>query len=251
MRSKGRLAASVALAFLLGAGCRLCAQQVRIRDIAQPHGPRYSQLMGYGLVVGMGVSGDSQRTMFAAQSVARMLAGFGVNVPPGAVKAGNVAAVMVTADLPTFSRAGGQIDVVISSLGDARSLQGGALLRTPLKGADGQVYAVAQGSVSVGGPGMGGGGDATRGNPTIGRIPAGAVIEKQAPVQMTQRNELLIDLTRADYTTASRAAAVMNARLGSGLAKAVDGSCVSVSVPARYRENIVGLVAEIGDLTIE
>ena len=221
---------------------------VRLKDIARIEGARSNQLYGYGLVVGLDGTGDSQQTLFTAQSVANMLQKFGITVPANKMKVKNVAAVMVTADLPPFVRPGSRIDVVISSLGDARSLQGGTLLQTPLQAANGQVYAVAQGSVSVGGFTAGGGGTSvTKNHTTVGRIPGGAIIEQAVPTTLSNEGVVNILLNNPDFATAVRAANAINEKLGDGSASAVDAGTVQVKAGNR---DVISLIAEIGDISV-
>lgn len=224
-------------------------QVVRIKDIARIEGARSNQLFGYGLVVGLEGTGDTQQTLFTVQSVSNMLQKLGVSVPAGRIKVKNVAAVMVTADLPPFLRPGSKIDVVVSSLGDARSLQGGTLLQTPLQAANGKVYAVAQGSVSVGGFTAGGGGNSvTKNHTTVGRIPGGALIEQSVPTTMNDGGSVNVLLNNPDFTTAVRIARAIDARLGSGTASALDAA--TVQIQAIQSQNVTGLIADVGELTV-
>lgn len=225
--------------------------QVRIKDIARIAGVRGNQLIGYGLVVGLAGTGDSQGALFTVQSVANMLARFGLIVPAEKLRVRNVAAVMATAELPPFARKGDRIDVLLSSLGDAKSLAGGTLLQTPLLGADGQVYAVAQGPVSVGG--IGAEAEGTRvqvGHTTVGRVPGGATVEQEVPTVLAEESVLTIVLHEADFTTASRVASAINSRLGPGSARAVDGATVVVAIPPLYQNNVVGLISLIESLSV-
>ena len=244
-----------AVTVLVAAACLAAsaaqAQTVRIKDIATVGGVRSNQLVGYGLVVGLNGTGDSQQVKFSSQSIANMLQRFGVTVSPNGLRAKNAAAVMVTADLPPFARAGGRIDVTVSSLGDATSLQGGTLLQTPLMGADGQVYAVAQGAVSVGGFTAGGGGAAvTKNHVTVGRIPGGAVVEREVPMPIGKGGAILLTLGANDFATASRVASAVNGKLP-GSASAVDAATVRVEVPPSRAGDLVGLIAELEELPVE
>ncbi|HEY3282776.1 MAG TPA: flagellar basal body P-ring protein FlgI [Armatimonadota bacterium] len=231
------------------------SQTVRVKDIANVQGVRGNQLVGYGLVIGLDGSGDSQQTKFTAQSVASMLDKFGVTMPGTALKVRNVAAVMVTADLPPFVRTGARIDVIVSSLGDARTLQGGTLVQTPLQGADGEVYAVAQGPLTLGGytaggGGGGGGSTVTRNHPTVGRIPGGAYVEKDVSVGYTQKDVLTISLNDPDFATASRIAAAINKKLGGSGASAEDPASVRVRIPPAYAGKTVDFLALIDDASV-
>lgn len=234
-----------ALTIAIG-GAAAHAQNVRIKDVATVEGVRANQLLGYGLVIGLDGSGDSQQTRFTTQSIANMLQTFGISVPADKVKVKNVAAVMVTASLPPFARPGTTIDVVVSSLGDARSLQGGTLLQTPLKAANGEVYAVAQGPVSIGGfNASGGGSSVSKNHTTAGRIPGGALVEAETKTDLASQDALNITLNRSDFTTAARAADAINERLAVHCASAVDGNVIKVDVPSQFRGDIVSLIAEI------
>ena len=186
----------------------------RLKELVTVEGVRDNQLIGYGLVVGLAGTGDRRQTVFSVQSLTNMLERMGVTVPPTAIQVSNTAAVMVTATLPSFAQPGSRMDVTTAALGDAKNLQGGLLLLTPLKAADGQVYAVAQGSVITGGFVAGGGGNSqTVNHPTAGRIPEGAIVERAAPA-MKWSGEVRLQLKRSDFTTAARIAAVINKSLG-------------------------------------
>ncbi|HSV74832.1 MAG TPA: flagellar basal body P-ring protein FlgI [Chthonomonadales bacterium] len=224
--------------------------QVRIKDIAGVQGARSNQLIGYGIVVGLDGSGDGNSTIVTAQSVVNALQRFGMSVPHGAIKVRNVAAVVVTADLPPFARNGQRIDVTVASLGDARSLQGGTLLQTPLQGADGEVYAVAQGSVSIGGFNVtAGGSQAQKNHVAAGRIPRGAIVEREVPTSISDGRTLDIALHDPDFTTASRVADAINARLPDARATAVDPTTIRVSAPGGA-SSLVGFVAQIESLAV-
>ena len=236
----------IAAILLLSGGAVAHAQSVRIKDIAAIEGVRANQLLGYGLVIGLDGTGDSQQTKFTAQSVANMLETYGMSIEGDKMKVKNVAAVMVTATLPSFARQGSTLDVVVSSLGDARSLQGGTLLQTPLRAANGEVYAVAQGPVTVGGFSVGGGGaSASKNHVTVGRVPGGAIVEKTTKTDLAPQDSLNVTLTRADFTTAARAAEAINLRLGGHFAKAVDSATVTVGVPAEFQGDVVSLIAQL------
>jgi len=225
--------------------------QVRIKDIAGVQGARGNQLVGYGLVVGLEGSGDSNSTLFTAQSVVNALQRLGVNVPQGLVKVKNAAAVLVTADLPAFVKNGSRIDVTVSSLGDARSLQGGTLIQTPLLGADGEVYAVAQGPLSIGGFNFSAGGSqAQKNHVNVGRIPRGAIVEKEVPTSLTDGQSVEIALKEADFTTASRIAEAINAKMPEAGARALDPYTVRIDIPAANRGNLIGFLAQIEGLTV-
>jgi len=215
--------------FLIYSGSA-CAE--RIKDIASIEGVRSNQLVGYGLVVGLGTSGD--KTTFTGQSLRSMLTRLGITLPPGVdPKAKNIAAVAIQADLPAFAKSGQAIDVTVSSIGDAKSLRGGSLLMSPLKGADGQVYAIAQGSLIVSGLSAAGqdGSSITVNNPNVGRIPNGAIVERTVNTSFTEGDALIFNLYSSDFTTANRMAESINKVLGANTAKAIDATSVRVSAP--------------------
>jgi flagellar P-ring protein FlgI len=225
----------------------LADQSVRIKDVARIEGARSNQLVGYGLVVGLAGTGDSQQTLFTTQSVANLLKKFDINVA-GTPKVKNVAAVMLTADLPPFVRPGSKIDVQVSSLGDSQTLQGGTLLQAPLQGADGQVYAVAQGSVSVGGFLAGSGGNSvTKNHTTVGRVPDGAIVEQAVPSTLNSGGAINVLLSNPDFTTSVRVADAINKELGSNAATAQDAA--TVQVRADGMDNVTALIARIGELS--
>jgi flagellar P-ring protein precursor FlgI len=204
----------------------------RIKDIASIQGVRANQLVGYGLVVGLDKSGD--KTKFTGQTLRSMLGRFGVTLPPGVdPKAKNIAAVAIQADLPAFAKQGQTIDVTVSSIGDAKSLRGGTLLMTPLKGADGQVYAVAQGSLVVNGLSASGqdGSNITVNNPSVGRIPNGATVERTVNTPFAEGNALIFNLHTSDFTTANRMAESINQEFGANTARPVDATSVRVNAP--------------------
>jgi flagellar P-ring protein precursor FlgI len=207
----------------------------RVKDISQVQGVRGNQLVGYGLVVGLDSSGDQvTQTPFTVQSIKSMLAQLGVNVPPNInPQTKNVAAVMVHAELPPFSKPGQTIDVTVSSMGNAKSLRGGALLMTPLKGINGEIYAIAQGSLIVSGFGAEGadGSSVTVNTPSAGRIPNGATVERSIPSPFNDEPKITLNLNAPDFTTAQRLAASINNTLGEGIASPVDAVSVDVRAP--------------------
>jgi flagellar P-ring protein precursor FlgI len=208
------------------------AQAARLKDIASIEGVRGNQLSGYGLVAGLNGTGDSQQALFTVQSVLNMLRrrGITLNINPRQLQIKNVAAVSVTATLPPFAHEGGRLDVQVSSLGDAKSLQGGTLLQTPLFGADGQVYAVSQGAVSLGGgfSARAAGASAQKSHPTAGIVPGGGLIEREVPVALGADGLLTIALHQPDFTTAGRLASAVNEALGRDAAHPVDAGTVAV-----------------------
>ncbi|MBW2440716.1 MAG: flagellar basal body P-ring protein FlgI [Deltaproteobacteria bacterium] len=241
---------AVCVAILLGIIGQ--AHGVRIKDIADIKGVRTNQLVGYGLVVGLNGTGDSDDAIFTIQSFASMLERMGVTVKPDDIEVDNVAAVMVTADLPAFGRSGSRIDVLVSSIGDAENLQGGTLLFTPLKGADGQVYAIAQGPVSTGGfaAGSESGSGVQKNHPTAGRVINGAIIEKEIASDFNNRQSLTLNLHRADFTTASRVAQAINIAFYDEIASTRDAGTIEVKVPEKYKGNTVALVTMIERLGV-
>ncbi|MFY7856573.1 MAG: flagellar basal body P-ring protein FlgI, partial [Rubrivivax sp.] len=207
----------------------------RLKEVASVQGVRANQLVGYGLVVGLDGTGDqTTQTPFTTQSLQAMLQQMGVTVPAGAgMQLKNVAAVMVTAQLPAFAQPGQTVDVAVSSLGNAKSLRGGTLIATPLKGADGQVYAVAQGNLIVGGAGASAGGSKVQINHLLaGRVPEGAIVERGVPTSLQQGDFIQLDLSAADFNTARAVVDVINRTMGAATASAVDGRTVRVRAPA-------------------
>jgi flagellar P-ring protein precursor FlgI len=228
-------------------------QTVRVRDIARVESVRANQIVGYGLVVGLNGTGDTQQSPFTIQAVVSMLQRFGVTIDVKKLKTKNAAAVMVTAEVPAYYKNGSRLDVTVSSVGDATSLQGGTLLQTPLLGADEQIYAVAQGSVSIGGFSAGGGGSSSvKNHPTNGRVPGGALIEKEIKTSLTDADgSVRINLNNPDFANASRIAASINTRFGPGTAIAEDSASVKVKPPAAYLADPVRLISDVGDATLQ
>lgn len=238
------------LVLLLGAAAEI--QAARIKDLAAFRGVRANQLVGYGLVVGLTGSGDSDDAKFMLQSLSSMLEKMGVTVKPEDIEVKNVAAVIVTAELPPFARMGSRLDILVSSLGNAKSLQGGTLLMTPLKGADGQVYVVAQGPLSTGGFTVGAGtGDKVQKNfTTVGRVVQGGFVEREVPFNLNQKESLSLALHRPDFTTATRMAQAINAGLEANVARAQDSGTVQVAVPPKYLGDLAPLIAAIETLSV-
>jgi flagellar P-ring protein precursor FlgI len=227
------------------------AEASRIKELAQLEGVRSNQLVGYGLVVGLNGSGDSASTQFTVQSLVNMMERLGVTVDPNEVKVDNVAAVVVTANLPPFARAGSTIDVTVSSVGDAESLVGGTLLMTPLKAADGKVYAVSQGALILNALAFGGKAASVQKNhPTVGRIPGGASVEREVPFVFGENQELKYLLRDSDFTTVSRMSDAVNKHFGKTLARSLDAGQMQVSVPDDYRDRVVAFVSELERLTV-
>ncbi|HKX53918.1 MAG TPA: flagellar basal body P-ring protein FlgI [Nitrosospira sp.] len=227
-------------------------QAERIKDLASIQGVRTNQLVGYGLVVGLDGTGDQTvQTPFTIQSLNNMLMQLGVNVPPGTnMRLRNVAAVMVTAALPPLAQPGQVIDVTVSSMGNARSLRGGTLLMTPLKGIDGQVYGVAQGNLLVGGIGAAASGSKVQVNHlNAGRIPGGATVERAVPVALGQGDMIRLELNATDFSTAKRMVDAVNTRFGGGTAAALDGRSIQVRTPTESDQR-VAFLAEMESLNI-
>jgi flagellar P-ring protein precursor FlgI len=225
----------------------------RIKDIADVEGVRDNMLVGYGLVVGLNGTGDGLRNAPGTQqSLQAMLERLGVNTRGANISSGNVAAVIVTANLPPFSTQGSRIDVTVSALGDAKNLQGGTLLVTPLLAADGNIYAVAQGQLAVAGfSAQGAASSVTRGVPTSGRIAAGAIVEREIRFDLAAQNSLRLALRNPDLTTARRVADAINAFVGTKIANFTDPGTIRVGVPQNYAGNIVGLLTDIEQLRVE
>src|SRR5690242_18217706 len=253
MTRLGRLAL-IALAFCaLFASGQPAAAASRIKDIADFEGVRDNMLVGYGLVVGLNGTGDTlNQAIFTRESLIGMLERLGVNARDNSLRTANVAAVMVTGTLPAFARQGGRIDVQVSALGNAKSLLGGTLLVTPLLGADGEVYAVAQGTVSAGGfTARGQGASITKGVPTSGRIPTGAIVEREVGFDLDKLKTVSLMLHNPDFTTARRVADVINARMKGPVAAASDPSTVVLTVPPRMKGDVVDLLTDIEQLSVE
>jgi len=235
---------------------------VRIKDIARIYGIHDIQLHGYGLVVGLNGTGDSAGSTFTVQSVINMIRRFGIDLPRARISLRNIAAVMVTADLPFFAKVGGRIDVLVSSMGDAKSIAGGTLLPAPLHASDGQLYVLAQGPVSVGGFSASAGGDSVQKNhPTVGRVPSGGVIQKGRLIKRPYRERgngdspspsplrsFTLSLDEPDFTTAMRLVSAINDEFQNA-ARSVDASSVKVTVPESHREDYVTFISRVENLT--
>ncbi|MDX2030112.1 MAG: flagellar basal body P-ring protein FlgI [Blastocatellia bacterium] len=226
---------------------------VRVKDLAEIEGVRGNQLIGYGLVVGLNRTGDrTQQNLYASQTLQNLLERMGITTPITAMRPENMATVLVTAVLPPFARQGTKIDVTVSSIGDARSLQGGTLILTPLRGVDRQVYAIAQGSVSIGGLSAGGLGNSVEVNhPTAGRLPNGATVERTIAASLGEGQALTLVLRQDDFTTAARLGRRINERFGAGTARALDARSVAVSIPANFSDDHVGFIAELETLRLQ
>jgi flagellar P-ring protein FlgI len=245
-----RLALIVVLALLPWAPPGNAAS--RVKDVAAFEGVRDNQLVGYGLVVGLNGTGDRSQTFFSTQTLANILERSGITISPDRVRVKNIAAVMVTANLPPFVRQGSRIDVTVSSVGDAQSLQGGVLIMTPLKAANGETYATAQGNVVLGGFSAGGRTNNVQVNhPTAGRIANGGLVEREVRVELTGKSRLNLVLHSNDFTTASRAVQAINQAAGMGVAAALDGRTIAVNVPPAYNERIIEFMALVENATME
>lgn len=227
--------------------CQAVAAGVRVRDLTLVSGARDNQLVGYGLVVGLAGDGDKD-TVYTKQTIANLLQRNGINIPPQTISAKNVAVVLVTADIPAFMKSGARLDVTVASMGDAKSLQGGVLLQTPLLGADNKVYAVAQGALSVGGfsvgPAGAGGANVTKNHPTVAQIIDGALVEREIPATIVRDNYLELLLREPSYTSAARISAAIN-NLFTNSAHAVDATTVRVALPPGAEHLAVDFVARL------
>jgi flagellar P-ring protein FlgI len=226
---------------------------VRIKELATIEGVRDNQLLGYGLVIGLNKTGDRvQQTLYSRQTLQNLLERMGLTARPDGLQPDNIATVLVTATLPPFIRQGSRIDVLVSSVGNASSLAGGTLILTSLKGVDGQIYALAQGPLSVGGLSAGAGGNSVQVNhPTVARVPNGAIVERSVQTTVADANVISLVLRETDFTTASRVQKVINGAFGEGAARATDGRTIAVMIPAPYENDHVGFIAQLEALTLE
>ncbi|OYQ31367.1 flagellar biosynthesis protein FlgA [Niveispirillum lacus] len=248
----GQVLAAILTALTLMAPDMAQAQS-RIKDIADVEGVRDNMLIGYGLVVGLNGTGDTiNNSPFTEQSLIGMLERLGVNVRGDTIRTKNVAAVMVTATLPPFTSQGSRIDISVAAMADAKNLQGGTLLVTPLLGADGEVYAVAQGAVAISGfSAQGAGASITRGVPTSGRIAGGAIVEREIDFALSDLPYLRLSLRNPDFTTAVRVATAINQLVGPQTAKAIDPTSVMINVPAQRQADLVGFLGEVEQLRVQ
>lgn len=241
------------LLLILTLSAPLLVSAARLKELAAIEGVRDNQLIGYGLVVGLAGTGDRKQSLFSAQSLANVLQRMGVSVSPPAITIKNTAAVMITGTLPPFAQPGTRIDVTAGAIGDASNLQGGLLLLTTLKGADGQVYALAQGAVVTGGFIAGGGGtNQTRNHPTVGRVPSGAIVERTAP-SVVPGARMRLQLRQADFTTSARVAEAINKRFHTEapIARAENSALISVAMPPEYEARGTEFIAELEKLPVE
>lgn len=248
---KSAIFSIIGAVFLLAGG--QAAASSRIKDIADFEGVRENQLVGYGLVVGLNGTGDNIKSInFAKESLISMLDQLGINARDGQLKSKNIAAVMVTASLPPFARQGSRIDVMVSAMGDAKSLQGGTLIATPLSGANGEVYAVAQGQIATGSvSAQGNNASVTRGVPTSGRIANGAIIENEIDFALDSLKNIRIALRNPDFTTARRISDAINAMLGQLASKALDPATVDLQIPQEYEDKVVDLMTKVEQLQVQ
>jgi flagellar P-ring protein precursor FlgI len=224
---------------------------IKIRDLTSVEGVRENPLVGYGMVVGLTRTGDSQQTVFTTQTLANIMQRMGAQIPPLTARVANVAAVFVTANLPAFARPGTQIDVTVSSIGDAKSLEGGLLLLTPLYGADGQVYAAAQGPLAVGGYAVGGAGASKQMNhPTMGRVPGGGRVERSLVFDFNRLSPVSLVLREPDFSTAGEISEAINKEFGHAVASARDGGRVEVDPSATGVTNLTEMLARIENLAV-
>ncbi|MGZ5923706.1 MAG: flagellar basal body P-ring protein FlgI [Rhizomicrobium sp.] len=244
-------------AFVLGAGIAAAPMQAssfsRVKDLVEVEGKRDNMLVGYGLVVGLNGTGDSLKNApFTQQSLQTMLERMGVNTRGTTMQTKNVAAVMVTASLPAFAAQGTRIDISVSAMGDAKSLQGGTLVVTTLFGADGQIYAVGQGPVAIGGFSASGAAESvSRGVPTAGRISNGAIVEREIGFSLASEHTLRLSLHNPDLTTASRIAGAIDAYMGGSIAEATDPSTVRLTVPENYPKGVMGLLTDLEQVKVD
>jgi len=253
--SSGKLRSVLAISLSIVGLLALGAEQVaaaRLKDVAAFKGVRSNQLIGNGLVVGLNGSGDGNNVKFNTQEMANLLERMGVHANPDQVKLKNIAAVVVTANLPAFARVGSKIDVLVSSIGDAKSLQGGTLLLTPLKGVDDQVYALAQGPLSVGGFAVSGnaGGGVTKNHPTAGRIAAGASVEREIPVALGASGEMVLALHDPDFSTANHIVQAINREFRKAVAVSPDSGTIKINVPPQFQNKVVAMMAKLENLEI-
>ncbi len=227
------------------------ANAARIKDIASIKGVRSNQLIGYGLVIGLDGSGDGTKALFTRQSIVTMLENMGMTIDAKAIRVENVAAVMVTAEMPPYVSVGNRIDVLVSSLGDASNLQGGTLLLTPLKAVNGIVYAVAQGPVSTGGFQASGAGAGVQKNfPTVGRVPQGAMIEREIKTDFIADGQFSLNLTVPDFTTASRVSQTINDAFGMPIAFTQNPGTIKIRIPESHKQHIVQLITHMESLSV-
>jgi len=248
----GRFKLGVVIFLLVCLALPSTGTAVRIKDIASIQGVRSNQLFGYGLVIGLNGTGDKSGTGFTIQGLVNMLEKMGIHISEDDVKVKNVAAVMINASLPPFARIGQNIDVTVSSIGDAKSLSGGTLLMAPLAGVDGNIYALAQGPIAVGGYSSSGnaGGGVTKNHPTVARITGGAIVEKELPLSLANKKELTIILTEPDFITVTRMSRAIETEFGEGVVKPIDPGTLKLKIPQDQSHSIVNMIATISNLEV-
>jgi len=245
----GSIAVLLALAVVLAFPMPIRA--ARLKDMASVKGVRANQIIGYGLVVGLNDTGDRDQTRFTQRSLLSLLAKMGVAIDEDQIRVSNVAAVMVTAKLPPFARTGGRIDAVVSSIGDAESLEGGTLLMTPLVGVDGEIYAIAQGALSIGGFSVqGGGSSVSQNHPTVASLVGGAIVEREVGYSLVGKREFEIALHEPDFTTAQRTASRINQVFAANVAQARDSGTLDLLVPEALAGDLVGFMARVESIEI-
>lgn len=241
----------LALVFMVATLLPQEAQSVRLKDIASFGGVRTNQLVGYGLVVGLTGTGDNRGAPFTIRSMVNMLESMGVSVDKADLRVRNVAAVIVTADMPASSRPGTKIDVTVSSIGDARSLQGGVLIQTPLKGIDGEIYALAQGPMTLGGFSVEGQmAQITTNITTVGRIPNGATVERDIPFKFNAQESIEVNLNIHDFSTTTQVLQNINSNFGRNLATAEDISSIRVNIPEEFQGNLIPFMAALENIRV-
>ena len=230
---------------------QLFCESVRLKDIAKFSGVRTNQLIGYGLVVGLSGTGDQRGSEFTIRSIANMLENMGIKVDPQNIQPKNVAAVVVSAKMPVSAKPGDKIDVTVSSIGDAKSLLGGVLILTPLRGIDGKVYALAQGPILLGGYSVGGQAtSAVKNIPTVAKIPGGATIERKTPFEFNSQDKITISLDIRDFSTTEKIVKQINEKLGGNFAFAKDISTIELKVPPQFKHNLVPLMASLENMYV-
>jgi len=232
-------------------GAAAGAGAVRLKDVASFSGVRSNQLVGYGLVVGLSGTGDKSGMNFTSQSIHNMLERMGVRVDKDDLKVKNVAAVMVTADMPASAKPGSKLDVSVSSIGDAKSLLGGVLVQTPLKGVDGKIYGMAQGPLVVGGYASGGdAASASKNVPTVASIPDGAIVERKVPFEFNKQKSVTVNLNVRDFSTTSQVVGKINASFGEQTAKATDISTIKIDIPKEFKGNLIPFMAALENMQV-